>query len=62
MKETAMNETQLKGMRLMAGVVTQDGSYRLYDGKGRLVMFDITKERAEEYARYYPGAKVVRDR
>jgi hypothetical protein len=55
-----MNVAQVKGMRAAAGVVRQDGRYLLKDGKGRVVMFDITKERAEEYARYYHGATVVR--
>jgi hypothetical protein len=55
-----MNEVQVKGMRAVADAVKQDGRYMLKDGKGRVVMFDITKERAEEYARYYHGATVVR--
>lgn len=57
-----MTENQLTGMKNLwqAATAGRDERYQLLDGKGRCVMFDITEERAREYARYYEGARVVR--
>lgn len=55
-----MNANELNGLRKMAETVceTPAVSYLLRDRNGRVVMFDISKERAEEYSRYYPASRV----
>jgi hypothetical protein len=55
-----MNRAQLTGMRTMATVIVQQGRYKLLDRKGRVCMFDLTKDRAEMYRRYLPGGRIER--
>jgi hypothetical protein len=57
-----MTKSELDGLRRMAETVADGGRYTLYDGKGRVVMFDITKARADEYLRYYPGGRVEKSK
>lgn len=56
-----MNAAQLKGIRLMAET-KQTEKYTLKDGNGYVVMFNLTKQRAEEYSRYYKGSQVIRQK
>ena len=52
-----MNEREIKIMRKAAEICAEDGDYVLEDN-GRVIMFGLTKERAEEFARYYKNPTI----
>ena len=56
-----MNQAQVSGFRKLAGVVSTQGRFTLFNGS-HIVAFDLTRERAEDWARYYPNARIVEDR
>jgi len=54
-----MTAAQLQGFRnLAASMQPQGPRFELLDAQDRIVMFDLTHDRAIEYARFYRGASV----
>lgn len=37
------------------------GTWRVYDSRGRVVAFDLTEERARDWAKTIGGAKAVKE-
>lgn len=54
-----MDEATVKGLREMANTISPPGKYAVVDKNQRLIMGWLTQARAEEYTRYYAGAKVM---
>ncbi len=50
-----MNTAQIKALRSTQSVNT----WNVLDGRGAIVMFGISEERAREYAAYYKGGRAV---
>lgn len=48
-------ESQIKALR----IVQTNGAYDLRDRAGRIVMFGVSRTKAEEFAAYYPGSTIV---
>lgn len=55
-----MNTTQIEGLRKLhnESYIPENQDYCLIDNHGRLVMGWITKERSEEYQKYYGNGKL----
>lgn len=52
-----MNKAQLNGMRETAKAVCDEGNYQLWVN-GKLIMFGLTKDRAENFSKFYKNATV----
>ncbi len=50
-----MNAAQIKALRSAQSV----NVWNVIDGRGNVVMFGISEERAKEYATYYKGGRAV---
>ena len=52
-----MNNAQMTAIRMMAESLNfgKDGNWQVKDGKGHVIMFNLTEDRAKEYAEYYKG-------
>jgi hypothetical protein len=59
MESRPMNAAQLQGFRELAAAMQPEGPrFELLDAQGRVVMFDLTRERAEQYRTLHRGATV----
>ena len=51
-------DAQLRGLRIMAGTVTQDGKWMVKVGNS-VKAFGLTESRAREWAKYYKSGVAV---
>jgi len=61
-----MTTSQLQSFRNLSAayelVLGQKANCVLIDGSGRVVMFGLTRERAEQYAAHYPSATIQEEK